>query len=126
MTTPTITRPIPPTEHEIRAAVIEALHVKQPIESNLDEIRSHIRDAAAQVRAPAWDVLESTDERTPDAMVMDGLWVDMRPTEARRLMVLYDEAIDRATARSEAIIVEELTAAGVVFAREFPDAPRPA
>jgi hypothetical protein len=55
----------------------------------------------------------------------DSLWRDLRRSEARRLRELVTDAIAAATRRCEAVILEELTAAGVTFAAEHPDAPRP-
>jgi hypothetical protein len=44
------------------------------------------------------------------------IWSDLRPSQAVRLMKLVNETRDRVEARCQAIIVEELTAAGLEFA----------
>lgn len=53
------------------------------------------------------------------------MWCDLRPSEARRLRALLHEAHARAIPRLKAIILDELTAVGVRFAQEYPEAPRP-
>jgi hypothetical protein len=53
------------------------------------------------------------------------LYGRLSPAEARRLRQLTHEAEQRAAERCEAIILDELTAAGARFASEFPDAARP-
>lgn len=53
------------------------------------------------------------------------LWVDLRASEAARLLELADEAWVRARQRVHQILVDELTAAALAFAAEYPEAPRP-
>jgi hypothetical protein len=52
------------------------------------------------------------------------IWEDLRPSEAVRLIELVSAAKERAAARCEAIIEQELVAAGVAFAAEYPGARR--
>lgn len=52
------------------------------------------------------------------------MWAsDLRPSEAIRLREIAQEGIARATERARAAIVDELVAAALRFAEEFPDAP---
>ncbi len=52
------------------------------------------------------------------------IWQDLRPSEAVRLMELVSSAKDRAVEQCLAIIEMELTAVGLAFAAEYPDAQR--
>lgn len=121
-----------PTEAEILEAVQARLDASEGMGGTTgDGLRADLRllcrDAAMWLRSPAWDVIESPDPRS-DEDDFDGRvspWSrDMRPSEARKLMALTDAACERAAARCEAILLEEITAAGVAFATEFPDAVR--
>src|SRR5438445_13676793 len=116
-----------PTEEEIRAAV-EARsthyrsddpgkHLDEAIEdwSNLFAV-----NAPDSVTGETWgDFVEDQQEPGPD-----DLWWDLRPTEAARLEAIRQEAVERAQRRAREIVIEELVAAGLRFAEEFPDAPR--
>jgi hypothetical protein len=51
-------------------------------------------------------------------------WRDLRPSETARLEAIITAAEARAWARAHAAIVEEAVAAALVFAAEYPDAPR--
>lgn len=52
------------------------------------------------------------------------LWADLRPSEWARLHELLRAAQDRSVERARAAILEEITAAALAFAAEYPDAPR--
>ncbi len=108
-----------PTEQEIREA-IEATAT-----SVVDHVHDGIRDAASPLTNPAFLTIDATEEWTPGLPDPADLWTDLRLSEAMRLRALTEEAIVRAGQRCEAIILEELTGAGVTFATEYPDAPRP-
>ncbi len=93
MTTTTIQRPAL-TEQDIRKA----------IEASTDYLRWGIGTVVLDLQ----DVDDSPDS----------LWRDLRRPEARRLRDLVTGAIDAAASRCEAIILQELTAAGLAFAAE--------
>jgi hypothetical protein len=115
-----------PTEAEIRADVVSFLESPSPmgLSSMRDALRSVVRDIADTIDVPAFNALES-DRDVGDDESHDALWRDLRRSEARRLRELVTAAIDRATERCEAIILDEVTAPGIAFAKEFPEAPRP-
>jgi hypothetical protein len=64
--------------------------------------------------ASAWEPLN--DDVGPEA-----IWTDLRPSEAIHLMKMIEAAVDRAATRCQAIILEELAAAGLAFAAENPE-----
>lgn len=90
----------PPTEQEIRAAV-EAAIVETAV----------LDDLAGKVYAAFYTAVWDGD--------------DLRPSEQGALDALVEPVFDRVRAGCREVIVDELTAAGVQFAAEFPDAPRP-
>ncbi len=119
-----------PTEQDIRSLLSRRL--TEPSSGSHGgglhgELRGVVKDAAGPLRDVAWEALEATDSDYGEKGQPDPsfAWCDLRATEAYRLMSLMDEAIERAATRCEAIILEELTGAGVTFAAEYPDAPRP-
>jgi hypothetical protein len=114
MTAPTITRS--PTEAEIRAEIGAAMGGEE-----YRDVIDGIHLVASIVRDPAWGILEGEDPRMPDG---PGLWADLRPSEAQRLLDLVNDAERRIGARVVEVIEEELMAACTAFAAEFPDAPR--
>lgn len=132
--TTTTTRPV--TAEEIRAAVQYRMDSDEGVNGSDDGFRADIRalvEAASDwIRDPAWTVIESPDSRgdrvdpspnDPDAIGSPWSY-DMRPSEARRLLALTAGVVERAMPRIEALILEEVTAAGVQFAQECPDARR--
>ena len=114
-----------PTEQDVRASLEAFLEASSPtsVGTMRDALREAIRDVGDALDCAAYTALESGDDVGDDAP--DSLWRDLRRSEARRLRELVTGAIDAAASRCEAIILEELTAAGVTFAAEHPDAPRP-
>jgi hypothetical protein len=109
-----------PTEHEIRA-VLEA------------ESRSHPNDNEVTGLSEAIDQLFYTVEyrslTAEEAEYDDGgplthLWGSLLLAEEQRLAEIVEEAKARAYDRARAAIVEEVIAAGLRFAAEYPDAPR--
>lgn len=114
-----------PTEQEVREALGAFLEASSPMSVGTmrDALREAIRDVGDALDCAAFTALGSEDDVGDDAP--DSLWRDLRRTEARRLRELVTDAIAAATRRCEAIILEELTGAGVTFAAEHPDAPRP-
>lgn len=130
MAAETISRPgsggmTAPTEQEVRASLVAFLEASSPMSVGTmrDALRCAIRDVGDALDCAAFTALESEYDAGDDAP--DSLWRDLRRSEARRLRELVTGAIDAAASRCEAIILEELTAAGVTFAAEHPDAPRP-
>jgi hypothetical protein len=113
-----------PTEQDIRASLDAFLEASSPMSVGTmrDALREAIRDVGDALDCAAFTALGSVDDAGDDAP--DSLWRDLRRSEARRLRDLVTDAIGAATRRCEAVILEELTAAGVTFAAEHPDAPR--
>lgn len=115
-----------PTESEIRTALRQRVEA-YPADNPKDTLREAVRSWAATLISPAFDTLESIDPRDgPTSSEPDDLWRDLRPSEAVTLRDLARAAIERAIERCDAVILDELTAAGVRFAMEHPDAPRAA
>lgn len=115
-----------PTEADIR----EALQLRPELWPN-DNPTKHLGevvvDFASFLTSPAFDALENPDSRAPEDLsnAADDVWAsDLRPSEAVRLREIAQEGIARATERAQAAIVDELVAAALRFAEEFPDAPR--
>ncbi len=121
----TITQRRAPTEQEVRASLEAFLEASSPMSVGTmrDALRCAIRDVGDALDCAAFTALGSEYDAGDDAP--DSLWRDLRRSEARRLRELVTGAIDAAASRCEAIALEELTAAGVAFAAEHPDAPRP-
>jgi len=129
----TTTRQAPPTEAEIRAAILARLQDKA--DSVFDE-QADLVDAFDRIATAAADPLVKSAANT---LEIDGgslweplrqasvraLWFDLRPSQAAELVDLIQQACERVQARCEAIVLEELVAVGVQFAAQHPDAPRP-
>jgi len=110
-----------PTEAEVRAAIVGVAESSY-VGSCVDEVAGLRFNLGAMAKACARALVDSA---AGTKELDDGvLWVDLRPSEADRLITLVSEAADRATERCEAIILDAMTAAGVAFAAEFPEAPR--
>ena len=120
-----------PTEAELRAVIVEGMASKN-VGQHLDSQDGTANNLQYVVNGAAWAFIESaastkegdgvwepSPEPTPGTV-----WTDLRPSEADRLVVLIGAAAERVAERCQAIILGELTAVGVKFAREFPDAPR--
>ena len=118
---------------EITAAIEARLGQKVVDADQMEDVRGLIRQAITHSAASplinsAVDTLEiggdgvweDLNELHPDA-----LWTDLRASQAKRLVELVGEACNRAAAMCTTVIVDELTKAGVAFAAEYPDAPRP-
>lgn len=76
---------------------------------------------------PAYVALELPDDRSELLTTTEpgDVWrSDLRPSEAIRLRQIAREARERAKHRAQEAIVEELVAAALRFAEEYPDAPR--
>jgi hypothetical protein len=101
----TMIAPAPITEAEIRRALRGI-----PIDLDPDA-------GGAETSGAAWDAFGT-------------LWVlsDFRPSEDAVYTTIVSEAMDRIgehlRERFRALVVEELTRAGIAFAAEYPDAPR--
>jgi hypothetical protein len=114
-----------PTEQEIRAEVLEdGMEWPKVGGTYATRIRDVIQDWAAPLWSAAFHALESPDERSADDGSATALWTDLRPSEAVELKAAVMAAIGRAADRCAAIVVDELTSAGVEFAQRYPDAPR--
>lgn len=119
-----------PSEQEIREAIaVRGTYsmassysggLRGALEGLISEYAEAIDSAVSDAEAARDDVLEEGQ----DPRDLAGLWADLRLSEADRLRRLADAATARAADRAEAIIVEEIVAAGLAFAAEFPDAPR--
>lgn len=110
-----------PTEAEIRAAIgasIEAVGFD-------DALNGALVVASGPVANPAFLAFADSADYAPDVPDPGDLWTDLRHSEAARLHELAGAAWERAKARCREAIIEEYVAAGVAFAAEFPDAPRP-
>jgi hypothetical protein len=88
-----------------------------------DQLEQLIDQWSRQLASAAWNALESPDPRDPDDH-SSAIWTDLRPSEAVILRDAVRDAVRRAHERCLIVTVEELTAAGVEFATQFPDAPR--
>lgn len=120
-----------PTAEEIHEAIIRRLGEQSA--GSRGTVRATLAgvadDAAGPLSWPAEISAMGQEQREdwggPPTEGDDYIWWDLRPSEGARMLALINDAIARATERCEAIILEELTAAGVQFAAEHPDAPRP-
>lgn len=117
---------IPPIAAEIAAAIEE--RAKYPgsgtVEGGLGATLRLLVSDYAQALTSSADALEGADPDEWGEPGDDGLWINLRRTEALRLRELVIEAAEQAAARCEAVIRDELVAAGLAFAAEFPEAPR--
>lgn len=118
------------------------LTIEEAIESVLSEVLTHdmesepelhggkratfamvIQEIGASIDEPAEEVLLWGDivDQEP---VTESVWMNLRPTEARRLHELVEVAIERAIDRALEVTLQEIRGAAMAFAAEFPDAPR--
>lgn len=125
----TVTATQPPNQQEITDAIEHQIATGKSGGTTGDnlasELRSVIRDMAEPLTNPAFLALAREDWIDPAEHDDGDLWYDLRTSEALRLTALYQAAIEQAAVDCEATIVAALTAAGVQFAAEYPDAPRP-
>jgi hypothetical protein len=111
-----------PTEAEIREAIIE--HGTYPQDGGLKgRLAVFVREWANSIKCGAFDALDPDFDQATEEPYYSGSWWDLRASEAIVLRDLALAAEGRAVERSVAIILEELTAAGVAFAEAYPDAP---
>jgi len=121
-----------PTEAEIREQLRVGAMTHTHHKENLlgPRLVDTVHWAASPLTWPATVALDFTprdfhdfgDDAENDGAALYGR---LSPDAARRLRQLTHEAEQRAAERCEAIILDELTAAGVRFATEFPEAARP-
>jgi hypothetical protein len=129
MTTATAQKPI--TEAEIREALAargnessSGSTTPRPGEPKLRaELRGIAMDYAQAIGEAAFLTLETTAAEYGDLSGAQP-WRDLRPSEAFRLQSLIDDAIAAAVEVAQAAILDNLTAAALTFAAEYPDAPR--
>lgn len=69
-------------------------------------------------------MLDVPDDEEWGGRPEDGIWTDLRTSEARDLRAFVEHAKERALRAAEKAILRELTVAGVEFAKEHPNAPR--
>jgi hypothetical protein len=121
-----------PTEKELRDSISARLSAgitSIVAESEDLDLRGAIRRVAFAAGEPFTDSALVTLEGLDDAWHSplrdaEGFYTDLRPSEAARLRDLVRAACERAAERSEAMMIDEVTAAAITFAREHPDAPR--
>jgi hypothetical protein len=102
------------TEAEIQDAVIAAIK-----DSSSFDLGPLVHELCRPLH---WSPVELRGEN-----YVDGLWVDLRPSEAEELANLVDAIYDQADSiHGEAVerIAKLVVAAGLQFAAEHPDAPR--
>jgi hypothetical protein len=116
MATATVSRGTPPTEAEIRQALVERVSRSDSPHVKLGEAIDTAMDVVGYIE------LDMADDLSVPAL--SDLWSDLRPSEARRLAEIVDEAKDRALEAAWEIIAEEAVQAALTFAAEYPDAPR--
>jgi hypothetical protein len=105
----------PLTEEEVRSAISAAL------EASSIDIGEWVHDLCRPLH---WSPTELRGEN-----YRDGLWVDLRESEAAALEALVDQVYEHADAiQAEAVkrIGELVLYAAMEFAQTHPDAPRPA
>ncbi len=108
-----------PTEAEIRARLIAVF------DQYGDELYDELGNVVEAVAEPLNCAAKSALGKISDVPTMEtSLWGVLSPEPARVLDSIVSAAIERAVGRCVDIILEELTAAGVQFAQEHPDAPR--
>lgn len=109
MTTATHTAPL--TAEDVRTA-IEVRTARHPF----DAWTHKLGDAVVQAFDPVG--YHDAEGSTSD------IWTDLRNSEGLRLAQLVDIAAERTIERVRAIVIEEVVAAALAFAAEYPDAPR--
>lgn len=109
-----------PTEAEIRALIDDrsARYPNDSIEHHLDHVLDKAFDTIGYVD------LDEQGQRDFGSTFLSDTWADLRPSEADRLGELIAAARQQAAERARAAIVEEVVAAALTFAAEYPDAPR--
>lgn len=115
-----------PNQQEIRAALDDRASHRDsgsPRTTLPAALAALTEDYAQALTASAFESELPEEERNPIAEAF-ALWVDLPPSEARRLRAITNEPIVRAAERCDAIIRDELVAAGRQFAKEYPDASR--
>lgn len=120
----------PATEAEIRAAINFGWRQhpsSTPTEAGARAaLHGLILEVAQALTAPSLDALDARLEDFDGTPSDEAFWVDLRKSEAQTLRDYVHEAVATASDRCQAIITEELVAAGVRFATEHPNAPRQA
>ena len=109
-----------PTEVEIRAAIADRI-TKYPHDNarvKLEYAVDQIFDVVVYVDL---DENGRVDLRVP---ALSDLWADLRPNEIERVRELIAEAKGRALDAAWPVIADQVVAAAVAFAAEYPDAPR--
>ncbi len=119
MTTATMAHTAP-TEQEIREAIRLRIE-RYPEDNPLEKLRDAVEGMADFMGGPAYDVLGSPDE-PPDTEI--GIWMDLRPSEARALDSIYRATVEAAVEDAVRVITDRLVEAALGFARQHPDAPR--
>lgn len=112
-----------PSAAEIRAVVVESGQSYPKGHPYSTQLADLITEWSADLKSAAFDALEAEDPREPGAG-HNAIWDDLRPSEALELRFLVQRAVAYAAEKCEAVIVDELTAAGVAFATKYPNAPR--
>ncbi len=117
-------------EEEIRAAIVFGWR-QQPASTPTARgaraaLHGLIVEVAQALTAPSFDALDALPEDFDGTPSEEAFWVDLRKSEAQTLRDYVHEAIATAADRCQAIITDELVAAGLRFAREYPDVPRQA
>jgi hypothetical protein len=109
------------TEQEIRAA-LERKITSWPEDNGEEELADAIRKFSSPIR---YTPLPRHEWQDWGARALNTeLWDDLRPNEAERLNELVEGAVKRAHEQARAVILHELVVAGLVFAAEYPAAPR--
>lgn len=111
-----------PTEAEIRAVLAGRWSADGELRST--ETYRRLEEAGSLAVAPLWWEAPDVPDDSHSDESGDEIWSDLRPSEATRLHELIGEAQKRAEQLCIEAIANELTAAALAFAAEYPDAPR--
>lgn len=111
-----------PTEEEIRRLLAERL-AKYPRDGGEEHLNEAVDEMFDLIDYCPLNQQEAFDQ-WPHTAIGDDVWADLRPTEWKRLGDIVHEAKARAYDRARALIIDELVNAALVFAAEYPDAPR--
>ncbi len=109
-----------PTEAEIRAAIADRMR-KYPNDNPRQKLAGAVDQAFDAV---GYIDLDEEGQYDWGTQALSDLWADLRPSEVERLHELIAEAKRRALDAAWAVIAEQVVAAGLAFAAEYPDAPR--
>lgn len=112
-----------PTEQDIREAIEREIAEGRSSGSTGDSLASELRLLISDIADPLTNAaffVEAGDEYNSGQPEPRDMWWNLRLTEARRLREITKSSMERAAERCEAIIVEELTAAGLQFRRRVP------